>query len=57
VIKEAPAKIDVRVETPMCGFSLEEYARDGEEAVLIRLPHRRQFAKDPWSISALKDEA
>ena len=57
LIRKAPSKIDVRVETSVCGFSLEEYAREGEETVLIRLPDRRQFAKDPWSISALKDKA
>jgi phosphoribosyl-dephospho-CoA transferase len=57
VMKDAPAKIDVRVETPLCGFSLEEYAREGTETVLIRLSDQRQFATDPWSISVIKDEA
>jgi phosphoribosyl-dephospho-CoA transferase len=56
LLRKAPAKIDVRVETSVCGFSLEEYAREGEGNVLMRLPDRRQFAKDPWSISAIKDE-
>jgi phosphoribosyl-dephospho-CoA transferase len=47
----APAKVDVRVETPYCGFSLEEYAREGTEQVLVRLPASRQLAADPWAIS------
>jgi phosphoribosyl-dephospho-CoA transferase len=56
VMKEAPAKIDVRVETPSCGFSLEEYARGETEQVLVRLPDRRQLSSDPWSVSPTKDE-
>src|SRR5271155_2703577 len=46
----APAKVDVRVETPYCGFSLEEYAREGTERVLVRLPASRKLAADPWAI-------
>lgn len=52
----APAKVDVRVETPHCGFSLEEYARAGVGQVLVRLPESRQFAADPWSVSVIKGE-
>jgi phosphoribosyl-dephospho-CoA transferase len=55
VISAAPAKVDVRVETPHCGFSLEEFAREGTEKVLVRLPAIRQFAADPWSISVTED--
>ena len=28
----APAKVDVRIETPWCGFTLEEYVRETSEA-------------------------
>ncbi len=56
VMRTAPAKVDVRVETPYCGFSLEEYAREETEQVLVRLPESRRFAIDPWSVS-IKDEA
>jgi phosphoribosyl-dephospho-CoA transferase len=57
VMRAAPAKVDVRVETPYCGFSLEEYAREETVQVLVRLPESRRFAIDPWCSSILKDEA
>jgi phosphoribosyl-dephospho-CoA transferase len=56
VISAAPAKVDVRVETLHCGFSLEEYVRKGTEQVLVRLPASRQLAADPWAISVIKDK-
>jgi phosphoribosyl-dephospho-CoA transferase len=56
VMKAAPAKVDVRVETLYCGFSLEEYAREETEQVLVRLPECSQLATDPWSVSVIKDE-
>jgi phosphoribosyl-dephospho-CoA transferase len=55
VMSAAPAKVDVRVETPHCGFSLEEFAREGTEQVLVRLPTIRQLAADPWAISVIED--
>ena len=55
VMSAAPAKVDVRVETPYCGFSLEEYAREGTEQMLVRLPASRQLAADPWAISVIED--
>jgi phosphoribosyl-dephospho-CoA transferase len=57
MMSAAPAKVDVRVETPHCGFSLEEYAREGTEQVLIRLPASRRLAADPWAISMMEDKA
>jgi phosphoribosyl-dephospho-CoA transferase len=51
VMNAAPAKVDVRVETSNCGFSLEEFAREGTEQVLVRLPASRRLAADPWAIS------
>jgi phosphoribosyl-dephospho-CoA transferase len=50
VMSAAPAKVDVRVETPSCGFSLEEYARERTGQVLVRLPASRQLAADPWAV-------
>ena len=55
LMSAAPAKVDVRVETPHCGFSLEEFAREGTEQVLVRLPAGPRFAADPWSISVVED--
>jgi phosphoribosyl-dephospho-CoA transferase len=56
VISAAPAKVDVCVETPCCGFSLEEYARESTEKLLVRLPANRQLATDPWTVSVIEDE-
>lgn len=56
VMKAASARIDVLVETPYCGFSLEEYAREGTEKVLIRLPESRRLATNPWDISVIGDK-
>jgi phosphoribosyl-dephospho-CoA transferase len=41
-------KVDIRVETPECGFSLEEYARS-PSSILLRYPDRFQFGDDPWA--------
>ncbi|WP_263356384.1 malonate decarboxylase holo-ACP synthase [Acidicapsa ligni] len=55
IMRSAPGKIDVRVETLCCGFSLEEYAREETGQVLVRLPESQKFAIDPWSVSVMKD--
>jgi phosphoribosyl-dephospho-CoA transferase len=55
LMSAAPAKVDVRVETPHCGFSLQEYAREATEQVLVRLPAGRKLAQDPWAISVGED--
>lgn len=57
VISIAPAKVDVRVETTYCGFSLEEFAREGTEQILVRLPEGPRFAPDPWATSVIEDAA
>jgi phosphoribosyl-dephospho-CoA transferase len=57
VMSAAPAKVDVRVETPYCGFSLEEFAREESEPVLVRLPANRHLAVDPWALSLVEDKA
>ena len=43
-----PAVIDIRVETPICGFSLKEFAGWSPAAILLRLPRGIVLAKDPW---------
>jgi phosphoribosyl-dephospho-CoA transferase len=43
-----PAVVDIRVETPICGFSLKEFAGRGPAAILLRLPRAIVLAKDPW---------
>jgi phosphoribosyl-dephospho-CoA transferase len=56
VMRAAPAKVDVRVESPICGFSLEEYAREETGQVVVRLPESRRLATDPWSVSVIEGE-
>ncbi len=42
------AKVDVRVETPHCGFSLEEYVRASTARILLRYPEDLRLGDDPW---------
>ena len=44
----APAKVDVRIETPWCGFSLEEYARGKSRKLLVRTATGPLLMTDPW---------
>jgi len=48
VLDVAPARIDVRLETPAGGFSLEEYVRDVQDRVLLRMPTGPILTDDPW---------
>lgn len=41
-------KLDIRVETPECGFSLEEYA-SSSSAILLRYSDGARFGNDPWA--------
>jgi phosphoribosyl-dephospho-CoA transferase len=43
-----PAVVDIRVETPVCGFSLKEFAGRSRAAILLRVPRGIVLAKDPW---------
>jgi phosphoribosyl-dephospho-CoA transferase len=43
-----PAVVDIRVETPICGFSLKEFAGWSPAAILLRVPRGIVLAKDPW---------
>jgi phosphoribosyl-dephospho-CoA transferase len=42
-------KVDVRVETPECGFSLKEYVCTSSGRILLRYPDGPRFGDDPWS--------
>jgi phosphoribosyl-dephospho-CoA transferase len=46
------AKVDVRVETPVCGFSLEEYVSASSAKILLRYPDGARLGKDPWQEEA-----
>jgi phosphoribosyl-dephospho-CoA transferase len=41
-------KIDVRVETSLCGFSLEEYVKASSAAILLRYSDGVRLGEDPW---------
>ena len=43
-----PAVVDIRVETPVCGFSLKEFADPSPAVILLRVPRGTVLAKDPW---------
>lgn len=43
-----PAAMDIRVETPVCGFSLREFASQSLVAILLRAPSGIVLGKDPW---------
>ena len=45
----APVKVDVRIETPWCGFSLEEYVRRNSEKLLVRTSTGPRLTTDPWN--------
>jgi phosphoribosyl-dephospho-CoA transferase len=46
------AKVDVRVETPVCGFSLEEYVSASSAKILLRYPDGVTLGQDPWQEDA-----
>jgi phosphoribosyl-dephospho-CoA transferase len=49
-LSSLPAKVDARVETSCCGFSLEEYALRRSAKILIRRPEGQQLVEDPWDV-------
>lgn len=46
-----PTAVDVRVETPVCGFSLTEYATRSPSPILLRLASGVVLGTDPWGQS------
>jgi phosphoribosyl-dephospho-CoA transferase len=49
---QLPAAVDIRVETPACGFSLLEYARGDSAAILLRTASGVLLGADPWNVGA-----
>jgi phosphoribosyl-dephospho-CoA transferase len=43
-------RVDVLIETPYCGFSLNEYAHSQLDKVLVRTDTGRILAADPWGV-------
>ncbi len=44
---DLPAEVDIRVETPRCGFSLQEYSNSNSD-ILLRTPTGGMLGRDPW---------
>jgi phosphoribosyl-dephospho-CoA transferase len=43
-----PVAVDIRVETPFCGFSLYEFVRERSRRILLRHPSLVVIGDDPW---------
>jgi phosphoribosyl-dephospho-CoA transferase len=50
MISSAPGKVDALVETPCCGFSLEEFATTSHREILLRTNEGRVLGSNPWSL-------
>jgi phosphoribosyl-dephospho-CoA transferase len=51
MINSAPGKIDVLVETPLCGFSLKEFVTTAPRKILLRTNDGRILGSSPWNLS------
>jgi phosphoribosyl-dephospho-CoA transferase len=47
-IRTVPARVDPRIETPYCGFSLQEYCDNKNRKILVRTPTGCALSDDPW---------
>jgi phosphoribosyl-dephospho-CoA transferase len=50
MINSAPGKVDALVETPFCGFSLEEFATTSPRKILLRTSDGRILGSNPWNL-------
>jgi phosphoribosyl-dephospho-CoA transferase len=44
-----PSAVDIHVETPICSFSLIEYATQNPARILLRTPFGVMLGSDPWN--------
>ena len=51
VINSAPGKIDVLVETPLCGFSLKEFVTTLPRKILLRTSDGGILGSNPWNLN------
>jgi phosphoribosyl-dephospho-CoA transferase len=54
MIRSAPGKVDALVETPFCGFSLEEFVTASPRKILLRTSDGRILGSNPWILSSGK---
>jgi len=55
MIRSAPGKVDALVETPLCGFSLEEFVTASPRKMLLRTSDGRILGSNPWNLLDGKD--
>src|SRR3984885_7662251 len=55
MISSAPGKVDALVETPLCGFSLEEFVTTSHRKILLRTSDGRILGLNPWNLLDGKD--
>ena len=55
VVSSTPGKVDALVETPCCGFSLEEFVTTFHRKILLRTSDGRILGSDPWNLSNGED--
>jgi phosphoribosyl-dephospho-CoA transferase len=55
MISSAPGKVDALVETPFCGFSLEEFVTTSHRKILLRTNDGRILGSNPWNLSNGED--
>jgi phosphoribosyl-dephospho-CoA transferase len=55
MISGAPGKVDALVETPCCGFSLEEFVIASPRKILLRTGDGRILGSNPWNLSNGED--
>jgi len=55
MISSAPGKVDALVETPLCGFSLKEFATTSRRKILLRTADGRVLGSNPWNLSNGED--
>jgi phosphoribosyl-dephospho-CoA transferase len=55
--RDLPVTVDIRVETPVCGFSLAEYVEPSAESMLLRTCAGPILSEDPWNTDLLSTTA
>ena len=55
MICSAPGKVDALVETPCCGFSLQEFVTASHRKILLRTSDGRILGSNPWNLSNVED--
>jgi phosphoribosyl-dephospho-CoA transferase len=48
-VRISHGKVDAKVETPVCGFSLQEYVNGQSSTILLRMPMGIRLGADPWA--------